>query len=345
MSNNPADSLEGVDLGNGWKVLEKITRKPNSTGGCFSIGYKVRDKEGREAFLKALDFSEALQDPDQVNALKRATILFTFERDLLSKCKDRKLSRVLTPITDGKVNIPGFGNWGTVHYLIFELAKGDIRNVQKDFEKLDLLWCLRSLHHVAVGLNQLHRINVAHQDLKPSNILVMGQEGTKITDLGRSSDQSQPSPWDGVSVAGDQGYAPLDLYYGDTGVDGFKKRLMSDLYLLGSLFFFHFSGVSAVQALRSRLRGTKLVGKSFREDLPYLQNAFEENLIDLKPEVEKAAGKLTEPIMQMVRQLCDPDPMKRGDPKWKGTIVPQYDLQRYVSSLYLLCERTEMELR
>jgi len=263
----------------------------------------------------------------------------------LSKCKDRKLNRVLTPITDGNVNIPGFGDWGIVHYLIFELAKGDIRNIQGDFEELDLRWCLRSLHHVAVGLNQLHRIHVAHQDLKPSNILVMGQDGTKITDLGRSSDQNQPSPFDAASVAGDQGYAPLDLYYGDTGVAGFEKRLLSDLYLLGSLFFFHFSGVSAVHALRSKLRGTNLVGRSFREDLPYLQNAFEETLTDFKPQVEKLAGKLAAPIMEMARQLCDPDPTRRGDPKWKGTAVPRYDLQRYISGLYLLCEKAEMGLR
>ena len=61
MNSNPADSLEGVNLGNGWTVKEKIVRKPTSTGGCFSVGYKVVDSEGKVAFLKALDFSEALR--------------------------------------------------------------------------------------------------------------------------------------------------------------------------------------------------------------------------------------------------------------------------------------------
>lgn len=344
MNSNPADSLEGIKLGDGWTVKEKIVRKPTSTGGCFSVGYKVVDSGGKEAFLKALDFSEALRDSDPIQALKTVTTLFTFERDLLAKCRDRRLSRILTPLADGNINIPGFGDWGVVYYLIFEMAKGDIRNVQGNYRQIDLMWCLSSLHHVAVGLNQLHKSSVAHQDIKPSNILVMGADGNKITDLGRSSDQSQQCPWDNASIAGDQGYAPADLYYKDTGVEGFEKRLLTDLYLLGSLFFFHFSGISAVHALRMKLRGVPMAGQSFNEDLPYLQHAFEETLTDLENDIKKLAGKLSDSIMLMARQLCEPDPVKRGDPKWKGSVVKPYDLQRYISGISLLIGKAKAGL-
>lgn len=342
MGSNPAGSLkEGLDLGNGWKVLKRLSRRPNSTGGCFSVGYKVISDDGKEAFLKALDFSEALKDKKPIDALRTMTVLYTFERDLLAKCKDRKLSRILTPICDGQIVVEGFGDWGLVHYLIFELAKGDIRNVQQDLKTIDLLWCLNSLHDAAVGLKQLHQSQVAHQDIKPSNVLVMDIDGSKLTDLGRASDQNQHCPWDNAQVAGDGGYAPIDLYYKDTGVDGFEKRILTDIYLLGSLFFFHFSGVSAVHAIRSKLQGMPLSGTSFQVDLPYLQDAFEKTLSDFQTDVEHVAGKLSEPIVLMARQLCDPDPTKRGDPKWKGSIVPRYDLQRYISSLDAVSKRLE----
>lgn len=341
VDSNPADCLEGRDLGNGWTVESKITRKPNSTGGCFSVGYKVKRTDGKIAFLKALDFSEALRAHDPAIALQSVTQQFNFERAILEKCRDRKLHRILTPLTDGKITIAGFGPLGVVHYLIFELAKGDIRNVLSDFRSLDLLWCLTSLHHVSVGLQQLHTNGTAHQDLKPSNVLFMEGDGSKISDLGRASDQNMQSPFDSASVPGDFGYAAPDLYYKDTKVDGFEKRLLADLYLLGSLIFFHFSGLSAVQALRNKLLGVTLACTNFQQDLPYLQHAFEETLIDLRIEMVKVAGNLADPIMVLARQLCEPDPLRRGDPQWKDSVVPRHNLQRYVSALDLLCKKAE----
>src|SRR5947208_254154 len=109
MGTFPADNLEGMDISGGWTVVKKITRKKTSTGGHFSVGYKVRSKDGKEAFLKALDFSAASQDPDPARALQRLTEAYNYERDLLAKCKNRKLSRVMVPIAEGAVNVPGFG--------------------------------------------------------------------------------------------------------------------------------------------------------------------------------------------------------------------------------------------
>ena len=41
VASTPAENLENMDLGNGWTVASRITRKKRSTGGHFSIGYKV----------------------------------------------------------------------------------------------------------------------------------------------------------------------------------------------------------------------------------------------------------------------------------------------------------------
>ena len=54
----PAAMLAGMTLKSGWRVVRRLEDYPGKTGGCFSCPYIV-EKEGREAFLKALDYSEA----------------------------------------------------------------------------------------------------------------------------------------------------------------------------------------------------------------------------------------------------------------------------------------------
>lgn len=190
MGQTPADSLDGKNLGNGWKITEKITKGPYSTGGRFSVGYKV-ENNGSQAYLKALDFSAASKAKDPARELQAMTEAYNFERDILDKCKVRRLDRVITPILDGSLTVEGFGDFSLVHYLIFEMASGDIRKVIGDFKAFELHWCLQSLHNVAVGLQQLHSSGIAHQDIKPSNVLVMNDKSSKIGDLGRASDQGK----------------------------------------------------------------------------------------------------------------------------------------------------------
>src|SRR6266851_917241 len=50
-------------------------------------------------------------------------------------------------------------------------ADGDVRKHLSPTQSLDIVWILRCLHHIATGLHQLHSAKVAHQDLKPSNVL------------------------------------------------------------------------------------------------------------------------------------------------------------------------------
>ena len=60
----PAENLAGLNLDGGWHVDKLAERTPKGTGGYTSISYLVSNKEGKKAFLKALDFSAALQTDD-----------------------------------------------------------------------------------------------------------------------------------------------------------------------------------------------------------------------------------------------------------------------------------------
>lgn len=342
---NPARCLEGIDLGNGWKVEKIVSPGPQATGGHFSVGYVVVDENGNEGFLKALDFSAAFQSQDVTRALQDLTTAYNFERDLLIKCRNKDMRRIVTPLTDGKVNIKGgVGPDNTVCYLIFEIAEGNIRDHRHKLAQFDLAWSLRSLHNAAVGLSQLHGAGIAHQDLKPSNILVFGSSDSRIADLGRASDVNIPFKYDNYRIPGDMGYVPPEQVYGFQINDDFQRRRAADIYLFGSLIFFFYADVSTTQALDAQLRrqvGINMSNSDFEADLPYLRKAFNECLIELKKETLSLAGNLADEIVSIAAELCDPDPRQRGDKKRIGTVVSQYNLERYVSRLNLLARKAE----
>ncbi len=296
-------------------------------------------KTGEEAFLKALDFSSSAQSSDRLTAWKILVEAYLFERDLLLKCKTKKLNNISTPIAHGDVFVPGYSEFGRVYYLIFEKAEeGDVRNYLSKPSAFELRWCFASLHSIAVGIRQLHTNGIAHQDLKPSNVLIMNTENTKISDLGRASDSVTPSENDNRMVAGDRGYAPIDLWFEEIPIKGFERKFLTDIYLLGSLIYFFFTGVSAKQALYSKLTADQRINREmkFNELLPYLRDAFALTLEDLRTEIKKVAPDFVEDLIELVKQLCEPDPSQRGDPKWQRTLTPTYDLQRVISKLNIM---------
>jgi eukaryotic-like serine/threonine-protein kinase len=332
----PCECLVGLEVEKGWKVVSAVYRPATSTGGHFSMGYLARNKDGREGYLKALDFSAAFQSPDPSLALEALTKAYNFERKLLNKCKEKTLDRVALPIDSGKVKVPGdFQLLGTVMYIIFELAEGDIRNEVIKWKNFDLAWALRSLHQTTTGLSQLHSAGIAHQDIKPSNVLVFPADGTKVSDLGRASSINEGSELDLVPIPGDYGYAPPEQRYNWKWSPDFSKRYMADLYLLGSLIFFYFLNASATQAMVTKM--VKKMGKTqtngdFEHDLPYIQEAFSESLVDLSESVGQLAGSLSDEIVMIAQQLCEPDPRRRGDPMVLAAVhIPKYDLQAYIS--------------
>ncbi len=234
----PRENLEGIKLDDGWTVGQRLIVR-GASRGIFSAGYQVKNEQGRTAFLKAIDFYEAGFQPDPARALEPLIETFNFERDVLAMCKDKNLDRVVRYITDGKVMLNGHA----VQYLILELADRDIRGQIDLLRRVDLAWQLRALHHIATVIKQLHGLRIAHQDLKPANVLVFG-DTVKVGDLGKASHPDYSPPHDDEDLPGDRSYSPPELLYDHRLPDWKRRRFGADLYLLGSMIVFMFTRAS-----------------------------------------------------------------------------------------------------
>ena len=221
-------------------------------------------------------------------------------------------------------------------YLIFELAEGDVRKNLRVSEKLDTTWMLKSLHDISVGLKQLHYIEVSHQDLKPSNILLFKGE-SKIGDLGRSICKSINSPYENIPFTGDYNYAPPEIMYGYYIQNWYDRVFATDCYLLGSMVVFYFSGISMSAMMAKYIPQDfrcEVWRGSFEEVTPYILDAFSKALYEFEQAIFDVY--LKKELRWIVENLCYPIPEERGHPKNRMMRGSSYSLERFISKFDLL---------
>jgi serine/threonine protein kinase len=340
----PAHDLVGRDLADGWRVTGRVARQ-GSTGGCFSVGYIVERAGGERGFLKALDYSQAFaQEVNTAEALKLMTTEFICERTLVERCGAHRMDRVVRAIGAGEVTVHDQIG-GKVDYLIFELATGDIRSLMQQALVINEVWALRALHHISTGLKQLHKAEIAHLDVKPSNVMVFPGNESKVGDLGRAVAQFQASPHDSASIAGAQAYAPPEALYNAIPADWGPRRYGCDLYLLGSMVTFLFATVTMNGLLFATLDESFCPANwkgTYVDVLPHLRNAFGLALDQFATSISAA---VRERLVIVVRTLCDPDPLLRGHTSDRSPKGNAYSLERYVTEFDLLRRHAEIGMR
>jgi serine/threonine protein kinase len=335
----PAHLLAGKDLGEGWKVVAPIKRPENATGGNFATAYIV-EKEGKQAFLKAMDLSKALLSENLLEGLQHFTDTIRFEGEILEVCAGKRMNRVVTLLTQGQLELdstnpdPLARRASIVFYFIFELADADLRKgIESDptaAQKINVLF------NVALGIQQLHQEDIAHQDIKPSNVVLFG-ELQKVADLGRASRRGRTSPNDTWRFPGDPTYMPPEFAYGFVASEYSDRRLGADLYALGSLMAFLFSLESATPLLFSSLaqhaRPDAWKGGDFRDVLPFLIDAHS-RVCDYLESFFPAACRVE--MLEAYRQLTHPDPLVRGHPRARAQVGRPHGIDRYTSLFELL---------
>ena len=340
-----AAQLLRLTLDDGWYIFKRIERSHNGTGGTFSHSY-LAQKGQETAFVKAFDFSSAFApEVDTVQILGRLTASFEHERDVLEHCRGRRLSHVAIAIGYGQISVPGMSLMeGRVHYLLFEKAKGDVRCQMDEADSYDSVWCVRTLRQVCLGLWQVHRELIAHQDVKPSNILCYEKSKIRLADFGRSSRRGHTIWHDDHQIAGDQSYAPPELLYGYLDNDFVRRRIGTDVYMLGNLVAFLFTGVNLTERLMAKLdpqHHHKNWDADYETALPYLQEAFGRVLQEITIDID---DQLHSRILPLVVQLGNPSLLKRGYPRLIGK-RNQFSLEPYVSRLANMAKEVEVLAR
>lgn len=354
---NAAFRLSGLTLENGWVVGERLKTgaEAGGSGGFFSVSYAV-SKAGKPAFLKAFDLVKALKSGQAagrslVSILGDQAQAFAFETGLHDLCAGAKLKRIVRIIDHGEVYVPPEGSEQILRipYMIMELADGgDVRGYLGKNSAVDIEMKLTYLKDVVLGLFQLHGVKVAHQDLKPSNVMIFGDGMAKVGDLGRASRQDSVSLHDHLPIAGDRGYAPPEQLYGHVLDNWLDRRMRCDLFQFASVVVFVFFGVTLNTALYEKLpvdlRPPYFGGAcgSYNAALPFLMDAFD---LAIATWADNCPEWLRQDLMRIVRQAGHPDYTQRGARKSLLQTVPQLGLNRFVSDFEKLILKSKIEVR
>lgn len=343
--NNAAGELKGRKLESGWNVIKKLDKNPDSSGGFFSECYIV-EKDGQEAFLKAFSFESYFRlcsSTDIIDGTGLMLDAFRYERDLSELCQNRHVTKVVFVKSHGVERIEG--NSIPVPYLIFDLADGDVRRMLAKSSKLDSVWRLKSLHELSVGLMQLHKIEVAHQDLKPSNIMLFDEE-SRIGDLGSSVCKQLRSPFNDWQYTGDKTYAPPEVLYEMHETDWQKRVYAADCYLLGSMIVFYFVKINMTALIWDMLPeqfNWRNWNGSYSEVLPYVIDAYSMAVDEFKEALP--SDNIRDDLTSVVEWLCHPDPSRRGHPRDIEGSGNSFNLERFVTILSRLHKRLKYDLR
>jgi serine/threonine protein kinase len=356
---NPAFDLVGQTIANGWKIVERLPRAgepgaEDQTGGFFSVGY-IAVKGNKKAFVKAIDVQGVLLDRSSgkklVERLKEMSDRHTFESTILTVCKRAKLDRIVEVLASDEVDLPNSLHGIPVPFIMFEMADGDVRKAISASDKIDAAWKFKVLHDVALGIQQLHRNDIAHQDLKPSNVLLFsdGPAKAKIGDLGRSSRRGLTAEHDGLHVPGAVSYAPPEQIFGITPERWEDRREGCDVYHLGSLAAFLFTGVGLsvylAQALPVEMRPHLWGGQSgsdYESAVPLLKKALTEFVRDAQSQFPVWAA---DELAQIILCACDPDYRVRGDVAARRRVGNPVGIDAFVSRFDRLAKSAAVKTR
>ena len=140
-----------------------------------------------------------------------------------------------------------FDENSTSYYVMEYIEGGSLEN-KLGTTGLSMSDATRYILQVAEALKYIHKKNIAHLDIKSSNIMLNGNDEIVLIDFGVSKQYDLTGGQTSVSPVGrSSGYAPLEQY-DPNGVKDFSPQ--TDIYSLGATYFKLLTGITPLNAFR-----------------------------------------------------------------------------------------------
>lgn len=250
VSPNSRDSGESGQVGRvfagRYELLSELGK------GGMGVVFRARDRElDEEVALKVLKGVGEGEGPSaQVDRLRQ----------------EIKLARVITH--PNVVRAFDFGESGGSRFLTMEYVPGTtLREVIDARGGLQLTPALQIAKQVCRGLAAVHKAGIIHGDLKPQNVMVMGNGVAKLMDFGVARTRSNQDHG-GVSVVG------TPLYMSPEQAKGADLDERSDIYSAGVMMYEMFTGQCPFKAkevaeiLQMHLNDTPADPRTIRPEIP-----------------------------------------------------------------------------
>lgn len=329
-------SLVGFVAGERW-LLERLMHDGYpETGGNVGTGYIARDQRtGRQAFVKAVDYMYWQRDPDKLAiALNQAR----FESDVLSYCGERRMSKIVQMYGSGLLEFERRRDAQIYSflYIALELGEGDIKSHVDYCLAGSVYWKLCVLRDMALAISQLEKAHLAHNDVKPSNIIrfdtARALPSVKLGDLGRVVRKDGTGPYDAELWPGDPSHRPFEIRYGVQEPEWQNRRTAADAFMLGSLMSYLFAGVSLTERVENSLprnyRSCTYAG-DYRDILDVVRHTWA--LVLNEQIVPTFPAPIRDEMAEIMLCLTDPDPRVRGDRKARQQQGRPVGLERFHS--------------
>lgn len=250
LSANSRDSGESGQVGRifagRYELLSELGK------GGMGVVFRARDRElDEEVALKVLKGVGEGEGPSaQVDRLRQ----------------EIKLARVITH--PNVVRAFDFGESGGSRFLTMEYVPGTtLREVIDARGGLQLTPALQIAKQVCRGLAAVHKAGIIHGDLKPQNVMVMGNGVAKLMDFGVARTRSNQDHG-GVSVIG------TPLYMSPEQAKGADLDERSDIYSAGVMMYEMFTGQCPFRArevpeiLQMHLNDAPADPRTLRPEIP-----------------------------------------------------------------------------
>ena len=273
--------------------------------GAMSTVYEARDGKDRRVALKMLHAP--------------ATLAAEQQRALIERL-DREARVMLRLSHPNVVRLFDVGQQAGEHFIVMEYLDGQTLRARLDGGPLSLAEASRLLDQAAAALDAVHAEGIIHRDVKPSNIMLVGDGIVKLMDFGVARQGDDTTITQTGMIVGSPAYMSPEQVRGD------ENTPSTDLWALGILLYEMLAG-------HSPFTGSNVSTVLYRvahetpAPVPGLSNAVQQILrraLDKNPARRYRTGRALADAFRsaVLGPAVQPLPPARQRPRWPWVAAP-----------------------